>query len=927
VQKARRAPWVAAALALVVVSAAAGFHAAGYLRPDLLRHELEAQLEAMLGSPVRIESLGFALGLRIRLVGRGVETYPGADGPRLRIARAVAEVRPFAHLTGQRRLRKLALEGATLQLTRDAAGRWDPEAVAELLAEAPRAPKRRPHPDEILSPLVVFEAGVRSLLERDLPADRLELRRGRIEWWSRGAGAPRGASPKLEAAWVEIEGELRRRPLVGETLAHLRARLADPGGEERGALEIEGRHSRGGEIRLALAATELDLGVATAVPSAAGPVPRLRGIASGVAFFEAPEPGSAHLELDLVGSDLREEDGGAEPLLGPLAADRVELAGAVEIDPQQVRVRALRLRNDRLRLRLEGTLERPLRLDGTAELSLGLEEAGFEDLRTLLAWLPEVGREEAGDLLANLEAGRVKRLEVAGSAPLGGWQDFLAGRTARLPRDFALLAELDGVRLRAGDDSIEDLGGHLAWTAEHLDLKGLHARLSGRALPVLDLEVEGIASFFATDPEQRRLRASAPPLAGLGALWRDLRPADESAPGRMPVALGLAIERLEHPMFLWPIAGLSAAITPIEQGVRIEARDGTWGGVPIELAADWLFEPEERVVARVVARRAREGAASPAASPEAPAEEGIWTRGRLSLGPVDAERWKQEGATASFEIRGERLRLTRAELDLAPHGRGRANAWIDLSRPASAPFQASFEIFDADLPTLGATVRLPPEIAQGRVDVAGSLEGAFDPEAPLGASLVGLVDVDARDGTLRKQVPAVMALALASEVLQPIGRRESVRYDRIRALLELDRGRLATRALSLDGPDARAFARGQVAIGPPPHPLDAEVVLFLFRPVDQVLDKIPIVNFLLLGPNRNLLAATYALSGTWEEPKADLVPLETLTTGPGTLVFESLPSIVARGLEALGGLIGGERAPIPVTPPPPDAEATPPRES
>ena len=104
-------------------------------------------------------------------------------------------------------------------------------------------------------------------------------------------------------------------------------------------------------------------------------------------------------------------------------------------------------------------------------------------------------------------------------------------------------------------------------------------------------------------------------------------------------------------------------------------------------------------------------------------------------------------------------------------------------------------------------------------------------------------------------------------------------------------------------------------------------MLFLFRPVDDVLGKIPIVNFLLLGPNRNLLAATYELSGTWEEPNVQLAPLETFTSGPGTLVFERLPSIVARGLEALGGLIGGDRGASPVPPAPPDEGATPPRES
>jgi len=172
-----------------------------------------------------------------------------------------------------------------------------------------------------------------------------------------------------------------------------------------------------------------------------------------------------------------------------------------------------------------------------------------------------------------------------------------------------------------------------------------------------------------------------------------------------------------------------------------------------------------------------------------------------------------------------------------------------------------------------------------------------------------------------------MAVALASDVLTPLTKLDRVRYERMRALLELGHGRLTTDSLSVDGPDARAFARGEVVIGEKPHALDVELVLFLFRPMDWVLDKIPIVNFLLLGPNRNLIAAHYQIGGSWEEPSARLVPLESFTKGPGTLVFERLPSIVERGLEALGGLIGRDRVARPDAAPTPEAQAMPPSES
>jgi hypothetical protein len=920
----RRSLWVASAFAVFAVAAGVGFTVAAHITPDLLRVELQDRLEAALGSPVRVQSVGLALGLHVRVIGRGVEAFPGPGGPALRVERAVADLRPFAHLTGQRRVGRLSLEGADLKLARDAKGRWTPASLAALLDGEDRhdADTSR-HPDEILGPLIVLEAGARSLLESALPAARLELHRGRIAWKG--------------GAWEDVDVELHRRALIGDTQLHLSARLSD-GRRGRGAVEIEGTRARDGSIRLAAALTELDLAAARATPfPTPGTLGALRGRLSGAAIFDAPAPGRARLELDLVGHDLETHAPGTTPELDLLAAPRTELAGTLEIDPQAVRLRGGRLHNDRVTLRLEGTVARPLQGSSQGEFSLALDEIQLEDVRRLIAWLPEVELGEAQALLANLDAGHLRKLELGGSAPLSEWPEFLAGRSPRVPLNFALLADLADVHLRSGEDHIEDLGGKLSWTGDRLEVRGLHAMLGGRALPVLDLEVDGISSFFGTDPELRRLRVTAPPLAGLGAFWKDLQPDDpDEEPEQLQVALGVAIERIEHPMFLWPIEGLAATLTPLDQGVRVEARDGTWGGVPIELTTDWLFEPEERVVAHVVAGTGIDtpeppgGSAPQAQEPaaqEPAAPDPSWARGRLSIGAIDSTRWKQRGATARFEATGDLLRLSEMVIDLAPHGRGVANALIDLSHPESAPFQLSFEILDGDFPTLGAAIRLPPDLATGHVDVAGSVEGSFDPTAPHGAALEGLIEVDARDGTLRKKVPAAMRAALSDAVLAPISKLERIRYERMRALLELGGGRVATDVLSVDGPDARAFASGTVTIGEKPHLMDVELVLFLFRNVDRVLDKIPIVNFLLLGPNRNLLAAHYRISGSFEDPTAALVPLQSFTRGPATLVFERLPSIVERGLEALGGLVGRNRVAGPEASPRPEAEATTPRES
>ncbi len=61
-----------------------------------------------------------------------------------------------------------------------------------------------------------------------------------------------------------------------------------------------------------------------------------------------------------------------------------------------------------------------------------------------------------------------------------------------------------------------------------------------------------------------------------------------------------------------------------------------------------------------------------------------------------------------------------------------------------------------------------------------------------------------------------------------------------------------------------------------------------------------------LAINENLLAAHFELEGSWDDPQASLIPLRSLATGPGSLVFETLPSLVQRGIKALGSFLSFE---------------------
>jgi hypothetical protein len=580
-----------------------------------------------------------------------------------------------------------------------------------------------------------------------------------------------------------------------------------------------------------------------------------------------------------------------------------------------MRLDGARFSTDDFDLEVDAVVERPVRASSRSEIALTIQDVTLAEVRHAIGWLPEIRREEAEAIVAPLEVGHVRLLRTGGTASFSGWQDFLAGRSRELPAGFVVDAELADATLRVGEtDRIEKLSGRLWWTGDRLEIRGAQAQLNGSPLPGLDLSVEGISNLFALDPEARRLSPGGEPLVGLRPLWQALSRDTGDASAVQP-SLRLEIERLDHPMFFWPIENTAAQVDPIEGGVRIAISGGEWAGVPVLGEADWLFEPVEQV-------RARFRAEPPTRAQTWSSPIGAWARGRFEVGALREGPWLHESARGDFHARASTVRLENVQFQLSPTGRAQASAGIDLSRPDAVPFDLSFSIEDGDVTTLAALAGLPPELATGRVDVAGSLTGSLDPEAPLSRELSGLLEFQARDGTVRQAVPAVVAIALASEMFNPFARREMVRFDSIEAFLEFEQGQLQSDSFKLEGPDVRTFASGTIDVGHEPHPLDVEVVLFLFRPVDSVLDKIPLVNLLLLGTNENLVAAHFELKGPWDDPQAQLLPLRSFATGPASLVFDTLPGLLRRGLQELDWLFSRKPDEKPATPP-----ALPPAES
>ena len=189
------------------------------------------------------------------------------------------------------------------------------------------------------------------------------------------------------------------------------------------------------------------------------------------------------------------------------------------------------------------------------------------------------------------------------------------------------------------------------------------------------------------------------------------------------------------------------------------------------------------------------------------------------------------------------------------------------------------------------------------------LESVLAPYVPLFAHAEGTATMRATDGELRAHMPLFVSIASVSETLNPFASRDRIRYRQVAAELRFHDGRVSTEALTIDSPDLRVVASGELGLLPP-HEVKAVVALLFFGKVSNLVGMLPVLNTILLGKENSLMGAYFQVSGTFAQPEVKLVPSRSLTgTGPAQLLLEGIPSFVRSGVEAIQSALGHRSAP------------------
>jgi hypothetical protein len=264
---------------------------------------------------------------------------------------------------------------------------------------------------------------------------------------------------------------------------------------------------------------------------------------------------------------------------------------------------------------------------------------------------------------------------------------------------------------------------------------------------------------------------------------------------------------------------------------------------------------------------------------------------------------------------------------MRPMGWTKGEVSLDMSRRDTVPYRISLEAEDLSLSQLMTDVDLDGEAATGRVRLGGTLVGHLVPGAHGTLNLAdaaGPVSARVRDGEIRRRLNLMMAIAAASDTLNPFRSREVIPFRKIEAELQLGGGPARIEAFSLTGPAIRMVGTGTVDIVNEPHELEGVVALYFFKTLDKLINAVPMVNKLLLGEDENLVAAYFAVSGPWGDPHASVIPLKTLLAIPTNIVVEGLPAFARSGITQIERLLSilpssGDKGETP--PPKPEARA------
>ena len=882
----RRGLTIVLILALVFAAAAVvGFWAAARIAPERLRQVAEQQLARVLEGEVTLASLEVARAREfpwLWLEARGGRAVL-EDDVTLIAGRVRARLDPLALALGRLGIADLRLDD-----------------VIVLFPPRPDEHPERGRVEKLMRPIEVVgeflrehPCGIPDLEVRGLTL--LVPRDGQLDvLLEAGDGSLACAGLRRERAGAELQARVRRG------LATFAARFAFEMSRDAASLALELDDAPLGPLLGTL-------GIET----------ELRGKLRGNAQLAAPRGGPHTLTLALTGKRVRGPlpDATGKPWL-ELDLPAPRLAGRLSVAEARMTLADLELSEGAVHLRAAGELALPATDDAAAQLAVELGALPVSETPRLLAQLPPGPREDAQRALARVEAGQLTRVHTLARGSLAELRAALGQNLLERPGSVRVEAALEAATLRLNEaDVATGMDVRLDFAGDRLALAVTSGAIHGRELPRIEVELTGISNLQSFEEVDCRAPQPQTPLAGLPRLqeWlaEDRADPDEQATLAWQ-RLTLGLDWVSHPALLCSLEQVEGVLVPSEEGLRFEVPRGVWAGLPVELSGSWLRPEDAAGRPGAVKLAAKLGPPFEGMSLDPPADP--WISGRFELEASRMGRWHVRGAAGRIAAHGAKLELPGTRLQLQPGGEIEGRVGLDLGVSEGLPFFAEAQFAAVDLLALWKAADFEHGTLSGTLYGGGAISGELRPGLnPLGDA-TGLLAMHAREGTVNEKIPVMLAIALASDRFNPFGARDELPYDAIDAVARVKKGKLVFDSVQLHAPTLRMGATGKGGVVDP-YQLEGVVGMFFFPGLDSLIDRVPILNRVILGRNGNLVGAYFALTGHWAEPEASLIPIQSIATGPAGFLTEGLPGFVMGGIRRIQSvLLPSEGAALPAEP-------------
>lgn len=697
-------------------------------------------------------------------------------------------------------------------------------------------------------------AGVNAVLTPpELPALNLDLREGRVEWH-------RADGDLLVVD--ELTLSARRSPLGLSMHGQARGRLSwGESGVSRFDLIIDGRPTN---FTLKGAVSALDL---EAFPL--GPV-KARGLGKGeialgvrVGMVEARAALTfANLELEI--PQL------SKPIIpenNRLVVDATYSGGQLSLEFNRLEVDDLVIRGTiRYTGGPPGHLRADLHFDSFEPAASATRLQPLRALALRFATWEQIG--------SQIAAGRIEDLFIRIDTQLDRLADVVAFRDRVKPEEILIQLHAEGGTYYPDPESVplEQISGDFTIRGNTLEIRGLRMKREDGDLPRIDLTIDGMHRLVRLPPEERGTpKGPGTPIPGLNAAAAAARA--PGAPERAETRIRFFDFELHYPAFVLPFREARGLLRFPAGQLVVEHASGILGGAPAELAAVW----DPKTGALGVQVKYLDGEVK--VHPDAPRE---WLSGRIESDELYFGDWRVNDFSAQIDVRGADVRASELRgrlLDGEVSGTGA----LSLAEPDRAAFEFDLELVDARAAQLEPHLGLPGGSLTGTLKGTGRLAGALDPERQFLDHADYELSVSLQDGSLDNLPPALVLARLPSlrGVRGLLGR--ALPYETVDTIITIKSGTLQIDDFKLVGPELRFVASGAIDLTSEAYHADMVVAILFLRTLDRLLGALPIVRDIVLGPEKNLLAAYFQITGPWAELDAKFLAPRTIESTFGML--------------------------------------------